>query len=73
MIYLHRIFNNKFKYKPIACGAIICTKPDENKIRVNGNAIQAMYCRSGCLAKSRYNHMRAEIKKTQVISNLINY
>lgn len=46
--------------EPIACGAMICTKPDEKRISVRGNAIHARYCNTGCLAKSRYNQIRAK-------------
>lgn len=46
--------------EPIACGAIMCTKPEEKSISVRGNAIQARYWRTGCLAKSRNSQIRAK-------------
>ena len=46
---------------PIDCGATMWAKPAENRMRNTGRLTHAIYCNTGCVAKSLYNQPRAEI------------
>jgi len=70
-ILISYIFLRKETYKkkqhvkiiklPIDCGATMWAKPAENRMRNTGRLTHAMYCNTGCVAKSLYNQLRAEI------------